>query len=166
MTSAIWAPCAIVASFALGMMLQSARGSDTEKEPPRVTGVGGIFFKAQNPAKLAAWYRDHLGIALQPGGAGDSAPQFHVFEWTTKEQPVTEGATVFSIFPASTKYFDPGTAPFMINLRVSNLAHLVAQLKAEGVQVDDKIEEEFNGRFGWVVDPEGHRIELWEPNGK
>lgn len=163
---ALWIPCAIAASFALGMMLQSARGSNVDAEAPRVTGVGGFFFKAQNPAKLADWYRVHLGIALIAGGKSESAPQFYPFEWVTKDHPEIPGATVFSIFPASSKYFDPSTAPFMINFRVSNLAHLLAQLKAEGVQVDDKIEDESNGRFAWVMDPEGHRIELWEPSGK
>ncbi len=159
-------PCAIVVSFALGMVLQSALGSSAQKEPPRVTGVGGVFFKAENPAKLAAWYRDHLGIALAAAGKGDAAPQYCVFEWATKDHPETAGATVFSIFPTSSKYFDPSTVPFMINFRVANLSRLMTQLKSEGVTVDDKIDEESNGRFGWATDPDGRRIELWEPSGK
>jgi catechol 2,3-dioxygenase-like lactoylglutathione lyase family enzyme len=164
MKTALGVPCAIVLSFALGMMLPSARGWRAQKDAQRVTGVGGVFFKAQNTAELASWYRDHLGIALEP--AGKAGPQYHVFAWREKEHADTVGSTVFSIFPASSKYFDPGTAPFMINFRVANLARLLAQLKAEGVRVDEKIDDEPNGRFGWVMDPEGHRIELWEPKGE
>jgi catechol 2,3-dioxygenase-like lactoylglutathione lyase family enzyme len=166
MKTGLWVPGAIALSFALGMMLQSTRGSNAQKDAQRVTGVGGVFFKAQNAAKLADWYRDHLGIALEPGGRSETAPQYHVFAWREKDHTDTVGSTVFSIFPASTKYFDPGTAPFMINFRVANLARLLGQLKAEGVQVDDKIDDESNGRFAWAMDPEGHRIELWEPKSE
>jgi len=148
------------------MMVQSARGSRGEKDQTRVTGVGGFFFKAQNPAKLADWYRVHLGIALEAAGKGENAPQFHPFEWREKDHPDTVGSTVWSIFPADTKYFAPSGAPFMINFRVANLERLLAQLRQEGVKVDDKIDDEANGRFGWAMDPEGNRIELWEPNGK
>jgi predicted enzyme related to lactoylglutathione lyase len=166
MKTGLWVACAIVLSFGLGMMLQSARGSAAQKDAQRVTGVGGIFFKAQNPADLAGWYRDRLGIALEPAGKGKNAPQYHVFAWREKEHGDAVGSTAFSIFPASSKYFDPGTAPFMIDFRVANLERLLAQLKAEGVQVDEKIDDEPNGRFAWVMDPEGHRIELWEPKGE
>ena len=160
----LWVPCALALSFLLGMTIQSARGSNADDSTQRVTGVGGIFFKSPNPGKLAAWYRDHLGVNLEPAGKGPDAMQYHVFEWRTKDHPDTEGATVFSIFPESSKYFDPTTAPFMINLRVANLERLLAQLKAEGVQVDAKVVgDESQGRFGWATDPEGRRIELWEP---
>lgn len=159
----MWVPCALALSFLLGMTIQSARGSNADDSAPRVTGIGGIFFKSPDPSKLAAWYRDHLGVALKPGGEGAGAPQYCVFEWRTKDHADTLGATVFSIFPANSKYFDPTTAPFMLNFRVANLDRLLAQLKAEGVQVDAKIEEESNGRFAWARDPEGRRIELWEP---
>jgi predicted enzyme related to lactoylglutathione lyase len=158
-----WVPCALALSFLLGMAIQSARGSNADDSTQRVTGVGGIFFKSPDPAKLATWYRDHLGIELKPGGPGAHAPQYYVFEWRTKDHSDIMGATVFSIFPASSKYFDPTTAPFLINFRVANLDRLLAQLKAEGVEVDAKIEVESNGRFGWATDPEGRRIELWEP---
>jgi catechol 2,3-dioxygenase-like lactoylglutathione lyase family enzyme len=166
MKPGIWVPCAIALSFVLGMMLQSALGSSAQKDEQTVTGVGGIFFRAQNSAKLAAWYRDHLGIDLEPAGKGEAAPQYHIFAWREKDHTETVGSTVFSIFPADSKYFDPGTAPFMINFRVANLARLLAQLKAEGVRVDEKIDDESNGRFGWAMDPEGHRIELWQPKGE
>jgi hypothetical protein len=99
MRSGIWIPCAIALSFAMGMVVQSARGSRCEKDGPRVTGVGGFFLKAQNPAKLADWYRTHLGIALEPAAKGDNAPQFHSFEWREKDHPSRTGLTVWSISP-------------------------------------------------------------------
>lgn len=166
MRSDLWVPCAIALSFALGMAVQSVRGSGGADQNQRATGIGGVFFKASEPAKLGAWYRDHLGIGLAPAGKGPNAMQYTVFQWREKDHSDTVGATVFSIFPASTKYFDPGTAPFMINLRVANLERLLGQLKAEGVAVDGKIQDESNGRFSWIMDPEGHRIELWEPKGE
>lgn len=157
-------PCAIVLSFALGMVLQSARGSSETKDAPRVTGVGGFFFKAQNPGKLGDWYRTHLGIALVPAGKGESAPQFYSFHWRERDHPDTIGATALSIFPANTKHFGPGSSSFMLNFRVANLERLLAQLKQEGVQVDDKIvDDESSGRFAHATDLEGNRIELWEP---
>ncbi|HEY1423546.1 MAG TPA: VOC family protein [Candidatus Acidoferrum sp.] len=162
----LWMPCAIVFSFALGMVLQSARGSSDAKDAARVTGVGGLFFKAENPAKLADWYRAHLGIALIAAGKSEHAPQFYSFKWREKEHPETIGATAFSIFPATTKYFEPSTASFMMNFRVANLEQLLAQLKQEGVKVGEKIDDESNGRFSWAMDPEGNRIELWEPKGE
>ena len=162
----LWMPCAIVLSFALGMVLQSARGSSEAKNATRVTGVGGFFFKAQNPAKLADWYRAHLGIALEAAGKGEHAPQYHSFHWREKDHPETIGATALSIFPANTKHFEPSSASFMMNFRVANLERLLAQLKQEGVKINDKIDDESNGRFGWAMDPEGNRIELWEPKGE
>jgi hypothetical protein len=130
---------------------------------PRVTGAGGFFFKAQNPAKLADWYRTHLGIALEPPAKGDKAPQFHSIDWREKDHPNRTGLTVWSIFPADTRYFEPSKASFLTNFRVANLHRVLAQLRQEGVKVDDKIDDESNGRFGWAMDPEGNRIELWEP---
>jgi hypothetical protein len=111
----LWMPCAIVLSFALVMVLQSARGSSVAKDATRVTGVGGFFFKSENPGKLADWYRAHLGIALVAAGKGEHAPQYHSFRWREKDHPETIGATAFSIFPANTKYLGPGSASFMIN---------------------------------------------------
>jgi catechol 2,3-dioxygenase-like lactoylglutathione lyase family enzyme len=166
MRSRIWIPCAIALSFALGMVVQSARGSRSEKDEPRVTGIGGFFFKAQNPAKLAEWYRVHLDIVLAPAGKGENAPQFSMFEWREKDHPDRLGLTVWSIFPADTKYFEPSKGSFMMNFRVANLDRVLGQLRQEGVKVDDKIDDESNGRFGWVMDPEGNRIELWEPKGQ
>ncbi|MGH9746603.1 MAG: VOC family protein [Candidatus Acidiferrales bacterium] len=159
-------PCAIVLSFALGMVLQSARGSSAANDAPRVTGLGGFFFKAQSPGTLADWYRTHLGIALVAAGKSERAPQFFAFKWREKDHPDTIGSTAFSIFPATTKYFEPSTATFMLNFRVANLEQLLAQLKQEGIKVGDKIDDDSTGRFGWVMDPEGNRIQLWEPKGE
>ena len=159
-------PSAIVLSFALGMVLQSARGSSEAKDATRVTGVGGFFVKAENPGKLGDWYRTHLGIALVAAGRGEHAPQFYSFHWREKDHPETIGATAFSIFPANTKYFEPSNASFMMNFRVANLEQLLPQLKQEGVKVSDKIDDESNGRFAWAMDPEGNRIQLWEPKGE
>ncbi len=118
----------------------------------RVTGIGGVFFRARDPHALAAWYRDHLGVPVQAGQtfagfpAGDSAAQ-----------------TVWSVFPVDTEYFGPGHGELMINYRVRDLDALLAQLRAAGAGVDDRIEEYDYGRFGWATDPEGNRFELWEP---
>ena len=122
----------------------------------RVTGIGGIFFKANDPKNLQAWYEQHLGIK-QDGGAV-------IFRWRGETNPDEHGYTVWSPFPHDTKYFDPSAAPFMINYRVADLDALLAQLKEEGVEVEDRVEECEYGRFAWVMDPEGNRIELWEPS--
>ena len=122
----------------------------------RVTGIGGIFFKGRNAEDLRSWYREHLGIEAE----GDSG---FTFPWREAEQPEALGQTVWSIFPDHTNYFEPGSAAFMINYRVADLHALLAQLRREGVAVDDKIEESEYGKFSWIMDPEGNRIELWEP---
>ena len=122
----------------------------------RVTGIGGIFFKARDPEALRAWYRQHLGLDIQDWGG-------MAFRWHDPEAPDTNGTTVWSIFPASSNYFDPSSAPFMINYRVSDLAAVLDLLRTEGCAVDDRLEATEYGKFGWVMDPEGNRIELWEP---
>jgi predicted enzyme related to lactoylglutathione lyase len=123
----------------------------------RVTGIGGVFLKAKDPARLQEWYREHLGLPVQDWGGC-------VFRWHEPHAPEREGATVWSIFPATTAYFDPSPSPVMINYRVANLADLLAALRAEGCAVDEKSGEATeHGKFGWVMDPEGNRVELWEP---
>ncbi|RVU43750.1 VOC family protein [Rubrivivax rivuli] len=122
----------------------------------RVTGIGGIFFKAQDPQALGAWYRQHLGIAVEDWGGA-------AFRWASPDNPTGTGTTVWSPFKADTAYFAPSTASFMINYRVDDLHALLAQLRLEGCQVDDKVEASEFGKFGWVFDPEGNKIELWEP---
>ena len=124
----------------------------------RVDGIGGVFFKARDPVALAAWYREHLGVPVAPGGthalvaapdAGDAAGP--------------PASTVWSPFPADTAYFGAGPAGWMINYRVPDLDAMLAQLRAAGVWVADEVQESEYGRFGWAADPEGTRFELWQP---
>ena len=122
----------------------------------RVTGIGGIFFKSKDPKALGEWYARHLGIDVQEWGG---AP----FRWGAGSADAPSGATIWSPFKADTKYFEPSTASFMINYRVRDLDALLAQLREAGVQVDDKVEDSEFGRFGWAMDPEGNRFELWQP---
>lgn len=122
----------------------------------RVTGIGGIFFKAQDPKALGQWYQTHLGLALEAWGGV-------VFQWATPDNPGGTGTTIWSPFQQDTAYFGPGKAGFMVNFRVDDLHALLAALRAEGCAVDDKVEESEYGKFGWVTDPEGNRVELWQP---
>jgi predicted enzyme related to lactoylglutathione lyase len=122
----------------------------------RVTGIGGIFFKARNPGELREWYRRHLGIPIEEWGGV-------AFRWQSPDNPSGTGTTVWSIFEPDSGYFGPGAAPFMINFRVADLYALLALLRAEGCAVEDKTEDSEYGKFGWVTDPEGNRVELWEP---
>ena len=128
-----------------------------ENQMERVNGIGGVFFKARNPKKMAAWYRDHLGIQSK-GGYAD-------FVWRDNDNPDRIGRTVWALFPTNTSYFGPSTAPMMINYRVANLERMLAQLRRAGVAVE-KVENTDYGHFTWINDPEGNRIELWEPKGK
>lgn len=123
----------------------------------RVTGIGGIFFKAENPEALYGWYEKHLGIQRAPDGSGV------VFEWRENGDTGQTGMTIWSVFPRDTKYFEPSGSPFMINYRVDDLDGLLAALKEEGVQIDPRREDYDYGRFAWIMDPAGNRIELWEP---
>ena len=122
----------------------------------RVIGIGGVFFKAKDPEKLRAWYQQHLGLEIDSyGGVAFSCPD--------EEEKRKSAQTVWSLFPSDTKYFDPSKADFMINYRVENLTSLLEELRAEGVEVDERTDDSDYGRFGWIMDPEGNRIELWEP---
>jgi predicted enzyme related to lactoylglutathione lyase len=122
----------------------------------RVTGIGGIFFNAKDPAAMRAWYKQHLGVdVLDWGGA--------VFNWADEEGKPTGGMTVWSINGADTTLYEPSKSNFMINYRVADLASLLQALRDEGCQVLDKTEDGEYGKFGWVIDPEGNKVELWEP---
>ena len=121
-----------------------------------MTGIGGIFFKAKDPKALAEWYRRHLGIAVEDWGG-------YAFPWKSADNPDGVGSTVWSPMAEDTQYFAPSESSFMINYRVSDLHALLAALRAEGCVVDDKVEESEYGKFGWVMDAEGNRIELWQP---
>jgi predicted enzyme related to lactoylglutathione lyase len=122
----------------------------------RVTGIGGVFFKARDPKVLADWYRVHLGLDVQAWGGV-------TFKWGDPENPTAAGTTIWSPFAEDSGYFAPSTARFMINYRVDDLQALLAALRAEGCEVDAKVHESEHGKFGWVMDPEGNRLELWEP---
>jgi predicted enzyme related to lactoylglutathione lyase len=122
----------------------------------RVTGIGGIFFKANNPEQLREWYRRHLGVPIEDWGGA-------AFQWQSEQNPTGTGTTVWSIFEPDAKYFGPGASRFMINFRVDDLHALLALLREEGCQVEDKTEDSEFGKFGWVTDPEGTRVELWQP---
>lgn len=122
----------------------------------RVTGIGGIFFQARDPAALRAWYQKHLGVDVQDWGGA-------AFTWTDAEGQPTGGTTIWSIGEAAGDHFAPSTAPFMVNYRVADLRALVAALKAEGCDVLEKTEDSEYGKFAWVMDLEGHKVELWEP---
>lgn len=122
----------------------------------RVTGIGGIFFKARDPRRLLSWYQRHLGLV--PERDHDSVS----FPWRSVDD-TNSGYTVWAPFPEDTSYFDPSTKPFMVNFRVAYLSAMLVLLREEGIEVDDRVEEYEFGRFGWIMDPEGNRIELWEP---
>jgi predicted enzyme related to lactoylglutathione lyase len=122
----------------------------------RVTGIGGIFFKSKDPKALAEWYKVHLGIGVEEWGGT-------AFHWASPDNPSGTGTTVWSPFKEDTKYFAPSEAPFMVNYRVADLHALLAVLREEGCDVDDKVDESELGKFGWVVDPEGNKLELWQP---
>jgi D-3-phosphoglycerate dehydrogenase len=119
----------------------------------RVTGIGGLFFKADDPSKLKDWYKTHLGFNVDDYGA--------TFWWKDKNN--TPSSTQWSLFKNDTAYFAPSKKDFMFNYRVDNLIDLLATLKKEGVTIIGKVEEYEYGKFGWIVDPEGNKIELWEP---
>jgi predicted enzyme related to lactoylglutathione lyase len=120
----------------------------------RVTGIGGIFFKSNDPVALGAWYRDHLGLDVADWGGA-------IFNWGGPDSD--KGMTIWSLFKSDTAYLEPGTASFMINFRVADLHALLDALRSEGCNVVDRTEESEQGKFGWVIDPEGNKVELWEP---
>jgi predicted enzyme related to lactoylglutathione lyase len=117
----------------------------------RVTGIGGVFMRSRDPEALAAWYAQHLGLPVTPGDATAELP------W---EGP---GATLWAAFPHDTEYFGRAGSECMLNFRVADLEAMLTQLRSAGVKVEPDVEESAYGRFGWTVDPEGRRIELWEP---
>ncbi len=119
----------------------------------RVTGIGGVFFRASDP--LRVWYQLHLGIDVQEWGGA-------AFTWTDADGRPAAGTTIWSVAGGG-DYFEPGTATFMVNYRVADLFGLLGALRSEGCNVLGKVDESEYGKFGWVIDPEGNKIELWEP---
>jgi predicted enzyme related to lactoylglutathione lyase len=126
----------------------------------RVTGLGGVFFKTNDPKKTMQWYEQHLGMKMDDYG--------HSFQWVEvdKREAKTPALTQWSAFSADTKYFGPSEKPFMFNYRVENLVELLKVLKDEGVTLVGEMQEFSYGKFGWIMDPDGNKIELWEPKGE
>jgi predicted enzyme related to lactoylglutathione lyase len=122
----------------------------------RVTGIGGIFFKAKDPRALHTWYKEHLGIDVQPWGGAS-------FTWTDDDGKPLAGTTAWLITSEKSEQFAPSPAPFMVNYRVADLDALLAALRAEGCNVLEQTDNSDYGKFGWVVDPEGNKVELWQP---
>jgi catechol 2,3-dioxygenase-like lactoylglutathione lyase family enzyme len=138
----------------LGVLVMAEPGHAAPAEPAgHITGIGGVFIKAKDPKALAAWYRDVLGMPLAAwGGAA-----------LRLDAPGHPPAAGWSAFPASSSYFAPSTTPFMINYAVDDMDALVARMHAKGVEVLKRQDDDANGRFAWVLDPEGNKVELWEP---
>ncbi len=150
----------VCASFLTGFACKTAltrhESIDAQKEFKKVTGIGGIFFKCKDPVKLKQWYATHLGLNTNEYGA--------VFEWRQGADTTKRGFTQWSPFNDKTKYFEPSTKDFMINYRVENMQRLVDELKKNGVTVLDTIETYSYGKFVHILDLEGNKLELWEPN--
>lgn len=121
----------------------------------RILGIGGIFFKSPNKQQMHEWYVKHLGLADSGYGV--------MFPWREADNPENEQMTIWSIFPADTKYLEPSPASFMVNYIVDDLDALLERLAKEGVQIDPKRQDESYGRFAWIYDPDGNKIELWQP---
>ena len=122
----------------------------------RVTGVGGIFFKSSGDHKaLAAWYSKHLGMPLEPWGGA-------ILKWP-EDTAGDNGLTVWHVAAGDTKWFSPSSSSFMVNYRVDNLDEMLTQLRAAGVQVVGDPQSDDNGKFAWIMDPDGNKVELWEP---
>ena len=126
-----------------------------EVERGRIIGIGGVFFKSPDAPKLREWYRDHLGFNAGPEG-------MH-FPWREQANPEAERLTVWSVFDAESKYFEPGKSPLMINYIVDDLDAFLARMQSRGVSIDPKRESYDYGRFAWIYDRDGNKIELWEP---
>ncbi|MGA9531976.1 MAG: VOC family protein [Anaerolineales bacterium] len=122
----------------------------------RVTGIGGIFFHAKDPAALGAWYKTHLGIDVQDWGGA-------AFDWADANGTPIKGTTAWYVESADGDHFAPSKSSFMINYRVDDLDALLEALRAEGCNVLEKTDDTEYGKFGWVIDPEGNKVELWQP---
>ena len=149
----------LVTTFCLGFAFKTIIVKQTNSKTTKmkkVTGIGGIFFKCKDPNKIKEWYKTHLGFDTNQYGTN--------FEWRQGADPTKKGSTQWSPFAETTKYFEPSTKDFMINYRVENLEALVEQLKNEGVTIVDKIEASDYGKFVHIIDVEGNKVELWEPN--
>lgn len=126
----------------------------------KVIGIGGVFFTSKDPKKLGAWYRKHLGVDVESWGGA-------VFQWSQERKSPRQAFTVWSPFPADTTYFAPSKLPYLLNFVVDDLDGLLKKLRRAKVRIDEKpVEASEFGRFAWVFDPEGRKLELWEPPKK
>lgn len=148
----------ITGSFLSGFAFHAVINTTATPAPSykKVTGIGGIFFKCKDPKKVREWYSTHLGLKVNQYGS--------VFEWRQGADTTKKGFTQWSPFKETTQYFEPSTKDFMINYRVENMDLLVADLKKAGVTVLDSVENYEYGKFVHIMDIEGNKIELWEPN--
>jgi len=144
----------LLVAFLLGYGFRSITSSPSTG--PRVTGIGGIFFKAKDPAALKRWYEKNLGMRMVQSGTN--------FEWHQGADSTKKGFTLWAPFKETTKYFQPSDKQFMINYRVEGLDQLLVKLKAAGIMTTDSVEKASYGSFVHLMDPEGNKIELWEPN--
>ena len=154
----------------LALSLSSSGGQEAQSQPEkskppakveqrgRILGIGGVFIKSTNRDQMREWYSKHLGLADKGGGA--------MLPWRERDNPQKEHVTVWSVFPSSTNYFNPSPAPFMITYIVDDLDALLDRLKQEGVKIDPKRMNESYGRFAWIYDSDGNKIELWQPAAK
>jgi len=151
---------ALAASFGFGYAFKAVtmKQTDDQQIQKKVTGIGGVFFKCKDPRKMRDWYKTHLGLNTNQYGV--------VFEWYQGADSTQKGFTQWSVFSEKTTYFEPSTKDFMINYRVENIQGLVAALKKDGVTVVDSIETYDYGKFAHILDIEGNKIELWQPNDK
>jgi predicted enzyme related to lactoylglutathione lyase len=148
----------LLLAFGAGYAFRTLQQQTNQTTLPmkRVTGIGGIFFKCKDPKNLREWYKTHLGLETNEYGS--------VFEWHQGADSTKKGFTQWSPFSETTKYFEPSSREFMINYRVADLEALVVELKKEGVTIVDEIATYDYGKFVHILDSEGNKIELWEPN--
>lgn len=157
MKSKILMTLSFIATFFVGFAFRSVTTKSSNEVPvKKVTSIGGIFFKCKDPKKVREWYEKHLGFTVNQYGA--------VFEWRQGADSAKKGFSQWSPFNEKTKYFEPSTKEFMINYRVENLEALIGQLRKDSVTITDKIETVEYGKFVHIMDIEGNKIELWEPN--
>jgi catechol 2,3-dioxygenase-like lactoylglutathione lyase family enzyme len=135
-------------------VLASAGEARQDAPMERVTGIGGVFFKASDPQRIKAWYVEHLGVPVDKDG-------YVTFEW--REHDGGQGQTVWNPFSRDTQYYRPSEASFMVNYRVRDLDAMIAQLNERGIPLVGDRETSEAGRFAWILDPDGNKIELWEP---
>ena len=144
----------LILAICLAALWMAGSNEAAAAEPAgHVTGIGGIFFKAKNPKALAAWYRDALGLPVEAWGGA-------VLRYDAPQHPPV---LAWNPFPESTDYFAPSTGTFMINFAVDDMDAMLARLHARGIDVLKRDDSDPNGRFAWIADPEGNKIELWEP---